>query len=225
MKLLYKFNFIKGDGKELKLAIRRPTRLEIDDADMMFSIFQSDAIKKGILTKEMLSKAIKNYGGILSSQEEKEYSKIFASYVETRKKLEKAKSKKEKDNLQKELDLYYSSLRDIELEHEHLFSRTADVIARDKTIMHISLLVSMIDLNDTDEGEAQWVPLYQGDEFQDRYNDFCQKELDDTDAEGILAKINRFVTFWYYSDKGVTEKEFQDYDLLTREDFDEIKNP
>ena len=72
MRTLYKFTHLTKDGKMLKLAIRKPTRLELDDADMMFSRFQSECIQKGILTKEMLLKSYKNFGGTLSNQEEKE---------------------------------------------------------------------------------------------------------------------------------------------------------
>lgn len=221
MKILYKFAY-KGKEKEYKLAIRKPTRLEIDDADMMFSRFQSECISKGILTKEMLLKKYKNFGGTLSNDEEKEYSKIFGDFIEAKKKFDKTKNKKERETLQKEIDIYYTSLRDIEMEHEHLFDRTADVIARNRTIMHLSLLLGLIDETTEEAADAEWENLYKGDEFEDRYLDFCQKEEEDDDAAGMLQRISLFVTFWYYGNKNITEEDFKEYDQLTRSDFDEF---
>ena len=221
MRLLYKFEHKDAAGKITKLAIRKPTRLELDDADMMFSKFQSECIGKGILTKEMLIKAYKNFGGTLSNQEEKEYSKVFESFVEARKKIDKAKTKKEKDLLQKEVDLYYSSLRDIEMEHEHLFDRTADVIARNKTILHLALLMGLKDTSEEKDADPVFESVYSGEEFEDRYNDFAEKEEADSDiANAVLSRISLFVTFWYYGDKTLTEEDFKKYDELTRSDFD-----
>jgi len=228
MKVLYAFTHKLDDGKEVKLAIRRPTRFELDDADMLFSRFQSECIQKGILTKEMLIKSYKNFGGSLSNKEEKEYSKIFASYVESRKKFDKAKTKKERDLYQKEIDVYYTSLRDIEMDHEHLFDRTADVIARNKTILHLSLLMAMKDVQeDVDAGaEPIWEPLYSGEEFEDRYNAFCALEETDPDASNsTLSRVSLFVTFWYYGDKTLKEEDFKKYDELTRTDFNELSSP
>lgn len=226
MKILYKFTHKLPSGKEVKLAIRKPTRFELDDADMMFSRFQSECIAKGILTKEMLIKSYKNFGGTLSNQEEKEYSKIFSSFVESRRKLDKAKTKKDREIYQKEIDTYYSSLRDIEMEHEHLFDRTADVIARNKTILHLSLLMGLIDTNEDPEGDPIFNSIYSGEEFEERYANFCEKEEENSDdAHSVLSRLTLFVTFWYYGDKSITEEDFKKYDELTLPDFNEFIAP
>jgi hypothetical protein len=192
----------------------------------MFSKFQSECIQRGILTKEMLVKTIKNFGGVLSNKEEKEYSKIFGSFVEAKQKLDKAKNKKERETLQKEIDLYYSSLRDIEMEHEHLFDRTADVIARNKTIMHLALLIGMIDKKTDENDDPVWEPLFKGDEFEERYADFSNKEEENPDdTNNMLSRISLFTTFWYYGDKSINEENFKEYDELTRADFYDLIAP
>lgn len=223
MKIIYAFEHKLKDGKEIKLAIRRPTRFELDDADMMFSKFQSECIQKGILTKEMLIKSYKNFGGTLSNKEEKEYTQIFASFVESKKKFEKAKTRKERDAIQKEIDIYFSSLRDIESEHEQLFDRTADVIARNKTILHLSLLMGVQNVSEDEESGPVWNPVYSGEEFEDRYIDFCKKEEEEPDdSNSILSRISLFVTFWYYGNKNIKEEDFKKYDELTKVEFDEL---
>lgn len=225
MRLFYNFKYKTPEGKEIHLGIRRPSRLELDDADMMFSKFQSECIAKGILTKEMLLKSYKNFGGILSNSEEKEYSKIFASFVETQRKLDSAKTKKEKEALKKELEVFFQSLRQMEVEHEHLFNRTADVIARNKTINHLSLLLAVVNTG-TDESPT-WERLYHGDEYEERYSYFAELEEKNPDeANAILSKITLFVTFWYFSNsKDLKEEDFKAYDELTSKDFDEIIAP
>lgn len=223
MKIIYAFTHKLKDGKEIKLAIRRPTRFELDDADMYFSKFQSECIQKGILTKEMLIKSYKNFGGTLSNKEEKEYTQIFSSFVESKKKFEKAKTRKERDAIQKEIDIYFSSLRDIESEHEQLFDRTADVIARNKTILHLSLLMGVQNVQEDGDSEPIWDQVYSGSEFEDRYIDFCKKEEEDMDdSNSILSRISLFVTFWYYGNKNIKEEDFKKYDDLTKVEFDEL---
>lgn len=225
MRLLFKFDYKDKEGKVTNLAIKKPTRLELDEADLMFSQFQSECVKRGILTKEMMIRELKNFGGTLSDQEEKEYSKIFSSFIAAKKKFEKAKTKKEREILQKEIEVYYSSLRDIEMEHEHLFDRTADVIARNKTILHLSLLMACMDINEDEDSDADWQPVYTGSEFEERYSDFSDKEdVDAENANNMLSRVSLFVTFWYYGDKGITEEDFKKYDELTRSDYNMMTN-
>ncbi len=225
MRLLYKFDYKDTTGKISRLAIKKPSRLELDESDMMFSQFQSECVKRGILTKEMMIRELKNFGGTLSNDEEKEYSKIFAQFVAAKKRLEKAKTLKDKELIQKEIDVYFTSLRDIEMEHEHLFDRTADVIARNKTILHLSLLMAYIDINEDEDDEPNWQPVYSGNEFEDRYESFSDKEeIDAINANNMLSRVSLFVTFWYFGDKGLTEEDFKRYDELTRSDYNMMTN-
>ena len=48
------------------IGIKEPTRRELEEADMEFSIEMSNCIKKGILTKAMLAKKYSDTGGLLA---------------------------------------------------------------------------------------------------------------------------------------------------------------
>jgi len=210
MKILYTFKLKKpSNGEEIELAIRKPTRSETDEADMLVSVFQSECIRRGVLTKEMMLKAYKNFGGAMSETEAKKYRKLSDNYAEVVFKMQKTQNKKELAKLQKQYDIIWAALSEINNEHEHLFNRTADVIARNKVILHLVLLLGLQKKDD------QWVSVFQGVDFEDRYESFAAyEEIEPDDAEAILGKISSFVTFWYYGDKSLTENDFKECERL-----------
>ena len=65
--------------KELpfKILIKEPTRRELEEADMEFSIEMSECIKKGILTKAMLAKKYSDTGGVLSENDAKRLVDLY----------------------------------------------------------------------------------------------------------------------------------------------------
>ena len=48
------------------IVIYQPSRRQVEDADMEFSVEMSKCIKRGILTKAMLAKKYSDSGGLLS---------------------------------------------------------------------------------------------------------------------------------------------------------------
>jgi hypothetical protein len=210
MKLLHSFKLKKpSDNTEIQLAIRKPTRSECDEADMMYSAFQSDCIRRGILTKEMALRAYKNFGGAMSDSENKEYQKLTSNFYAVSKKLENAKNKKEKESLQKEYDMIWLALSQINNEHERLFDRTADVIARNKTILYLVLLLTI------EKSDGAWKNVFVGADHNEREESFALLEEENyDDAEALLRKASTFVTFWYYGDRDIKEEDFQEYERV-----------
>jgi hypothetical protein len=210
MKLLHSFKLKKpSDNKEIELAIRKPTRSECDEADMMYSAFQSDCIRRGILTKEMTLKAYKNFGGAMSDTESKEYQKLTSNFYAISKKLETAKNEKQKQAFQKEYDMIWLALSQINNEHERLFDRTADVIARNKTILYLVLLLTI------EKENGGWKNVFVGTDHSEREESFALLEEENfDDAEAILRKASTFVTFWYYGDRDIKEEDFKEYERV-----------
>lgn len=64
-----------------EVSLRKPTRRQIEEADLEYSVEMSKCIKKGILTKAMLAKKYSDTGGMLSENESKKlvdlYKKIY----------------------------------------------------------------------------------------------------------------------------------------------------
>ena len=65
----------------LTVKLKKPSRRELEDAELEFSVEMSKCIKKGILTKAMLAKKYSDTGGLMSEDDAQElvdnYKKIF----------------------------------------------------------------------------------------------------------------------------------------------------
>ena len=61
----------------VEIQIRKPTRKQMQEAEMVFSIEMSRCIKAGILTKAMLMNKYSDTGGLLSESDAKELSKMY----------------------------------------------------------------------------------------------------------------------------------------------------
>ena len=65
-----------------KIIIKDPTRRELEDADMEYSIEMSNCIKKGILTKAMLAKKYSDSGGLLSENDATRLVELYSQLAE-----------------------------------------------------------------------------------------------------------------------------------------------
>ena len=57
--------------------IKRPSRREMEDAELEYSVEMSRCVKKGILTKAMLYKKYSDTGGVFSESDAQDYGKLF----------------------------------------------------------------------------------------------------------------------------------------------------
>ena len=193
------------------MAIRKPTRTEIDEADMVYSGFISDCVKRGILTKDMFLKVYKNFDGVMSDDEAKEYVKLMEDFLDTSSKIEKTKSKKEKEALTKERLAYFNAIQDIEGKQSQLFDRTAEHISRNKLIVYLALLLAV---KKTEDGT--YTDVFQGRDFEEKYASFAeQEEVNWDDAHSILNHYTLLIGFWYFGDKSLSEADIQAFDSLS----------
>ena len=61
----------------LAVKLKKPSRRELEDAELEFSVEMSKCIKKGILTKAMLAKKYSDTGGMLSENESKKLVDLY----------------------------------------------------------------------------------------------------------------------------------------------------
>ena len=54
-----------------RVIMKQPTRRQIEDAELEFSVEMSNCIKKGILTKAMLAKKYSDTGGLMAEDDAK----------------------------------------------------------------------------------------------------------------------------------------------------------
>ena len=76
-----------------RVIMKQPTRRQIEDAELEFSVEMSNCIKKGILTKAMLAKKYSDTGGLMAEDDAKELTKMYVRYGELSQESEKIQIK------------------------------------------------------------------------------------------------------------------------------------
>ena len=84
-----------------EILIFNPSRRQIEDADMEFSVEMSKCIKKGILTKAMLAKKYSDSGGLLSEDDSQNLMRLYRELTEVQQSLAKIVGKKNKSKEEK----------------------------------------------------------------------------------------------------------------------------
>jgi hypothetical protein len=181
-----------------KVAIKRPSRRQYDDAELFYGVKLSEGIKAGLLTKALLAKRYEDDGGSMSEREKEEYFQIYYALLD--KENEYQRVQLNLDNLdpeEKESKLVESlydilelrkNLRDIEEAQASLFNQTAENRARNQVLMWWVLQLGYMN------GQA----IFPGDSFDEKadiYDEIESKEEPFWDE--IIKKLAYFISFWY----------------------------
>ena len=206
----------------VKIVFRRPTRSQLEDGDMFYSIWLNKFIKMGLLTRAMLAKQHIDVGGTLDEKEKEYYSKMYVALYEKQMsiqrfaiKTEDELSDTEKEKRQKlisQIGLIRKELTDFETVQASMFEHTADIKARNKTITWY--LLHLTHYQYTDEDGSDLRPLFPGSEYEDKYDSYKAKEDDEDEIFwGAIDKLSSIATIWYMS--GVQQQE--DFENLLSE--------
>lgn len=266
MKLLHEFEVIKYDEIEVPeetdkgtlikkekipstvyLALKALNRSEREESDIMYSVYLSDLIKKGVLTKALLEKTYANSGGILNEDEKKKYSKMYQDFAKIQSEWQLVRlrasdpdaSQEDKDRVEEVYNKFitlYSTLQQFELEHSEIFSNTADHLARNKTIAW--LVIKMAYYRETKDSE--WKEFFKGNSFDDKldyYDEISILEEDDWRKKAV-DKIGTLVSCWYMGsakdsadfkkieellqDASNLSDDYEDIDLPQQEESEEV---
>ena len=60
----------------VQVKLKRPSRRELEDAELEYSVEMSKCVKRGILTKAMLFKKYSDTGGVWTEDDAKDYGKL-----------------------------------------------------------------------------------------------------------------------------------------------------
>jgi len=212
------------------ITIKDPTRRELEEADMEFSIEMSRCIKKGVLTKAMLAKKYSDTGGLLSESDatrlvdlyaklsdlEGEYTQKTLTHRDITKLPKKIKA--EVNRLSAEVALTRREIVTLESSYQSLFNHTADTKAQNRIILWYITHLTFFKGEDK-EGEAQeLVSFFEGDDFEQKVDAYYNKdELEDSLFQISQGKIASIVSYWYFSN----DPKKQDFDKI----IDDIDNP
>lgn len=193
----------ESEQKEHTFIIAQPTRRQMEEADMEYSIEMSKCVKEGILTKNMLLNKYSDVGGIMSEEEAKKLGKMYAELSELQTRFTAFKIKESNpDNFegkQKEVYEKMSMLRrditTMETNFSSLLSHTADTRAQNKVISWY-----LLSLTKTEDEDGNIQPFFNGDTFEEKKEHFYElEENEDPLLSAVYEKLTAFISFWYFS--------------------------
>jgi hypothetical protein len=198
------------------ICIKKPTRSQLEDGDMFYSLELNKYIKMGLLTKAMLAKQYGSNGGVWTEKEQKLYSDLvfrmhqkqlevqeFSVFGDNKGKLSERQQEK-LEQATREMAEIRKELTEYEMLQNSLFDHTADVKARNRTIMWYVLHLSYF--SEGEDEKAPIEPMFEGTSFEERYEKYVDlEEIDDEIYSRSIDKISSILTIWYIS--GSQEKE------------------
>lgn len=195
-----------------KIVLREPTRRELEEADMEFSIEMSKCIKRGILTKAMLAKKYSDTGGLLAESDATKLVDLYSELADgeteyTRRtlvnknveRLPKA-VKEELSKLGARIAIVRRDIVNLESSYQSLFNHTADTKAQNRIVMwYITHLTYFKAAN---EKEAKLEPLFEGETFEAKIDSYYHKdEGEDSLFQLTSGKLAALLSYWYFSNE------------------------
>jgi hypothetical protein len=197
----------------VEIKLKRPSRRELEDAELEYSVEMSRCVKKGILTKAMLYKKYSDTGGVFSESDAEDYGKLFKEvlnlqneYVRLDSTDKEKRTEKQAERLEKikdELSAAKRQMVEVESSMHTLFDHTADTKAQNRLILWYTLMLTHIQREDDEEP----IPYFTGEEFEDKVEDYYAKEEEATDFYSeVIKKITTVLAFWFFNQASTPEE-------------------
>ena len=195
----------------IQISIKRPSRRELEEAELEYSVEMSRCVKKGILTKAMLYKKYSDTGGVWSEDDAKDYGRLYkeifdiqTEYVRLETVDKKTDKQKEKvESLKEELAIKKRKIIDSETSMQSLFDHTADTKAQNRLLLWYTLMLTNIQREDDEDPK----PYFIGDDFDKRIDDYYAKEDENSDFYGLLVqKVSTILAFWFFNQASTPEE-------------------
>lgn len=188
----------------ITVKIKKPTRRDLEEAELEFSVEMSKCVKKGILTKAMLAKKYSDSGGLMSEDDAKslvdaykhifdlqnEYARLEIIQNKTDKQIERV------EVMSTELAKVRRQIVELESNYQSLFDHTADVKAQNRLILWYVVMLTYIQ----EEADDVEVPLFGKGDFDERLEKYYEKEESEDSLYFLIAKKAATVlAFWFFN--------------------------
>lgn len=190
----------ENETKDHVFVITQPTRRQMEEADMEYSIEMSRCVKQGILTKAMLLNKYSDTGGIMSEAEAKDLSEMYGKLSELQTEFTswKLTDKQAFSDHQKQVVEDMAALRraiaKTETNFSALLSHTADNKAQAKVISWYLVHLTH------KEVDGKLDEYFKGNSFDEKKDYLYSLEENEDDLFAALYdKLTAFVSFWYFS--------------------------
>jgi len=192
----------------VEIQLREPNRKQVQEAELIYSVEMSKAIKQGILTKAMLLNKYKDTGGLASETDAKqlvdlykELEKLQTAVISLRIVAEAERTEEQKEELlSKEAQLLGLQKEIVarETSYLNLFNHTADTRAQNRSILWYVLNLSYF--KDPTKNHKDFVPIFEGKNFEDKedYLTVLEDSQDPLYAE-VYLKLASIFSYWFFS--------------------------
>jgi len=205
----------------VEIQINQPSRKQIQEADMEFSIEMSRCIRSGILTKAMLLNKYNDTGGLISEADAKvmvtaadEIRELQAKLVTLNLKPESERDQEEKnkiDTLTSQILQKRKTLIEKETSYITLFNHTADIKAQNRAILWYVLNLTYF--KDSSKKNADFEPLFPGKSFEAKEGAMHDYEESSNEIyEKCYSKLASIISYWFFTSN------------IDAEEFDRIIN-
>ncbi len=200
---------IKKVRKEVpvRIVIKRPTRKQIEKADLQYTIKLSELMKLGVLTRAMVTKKYADTGGVLTETEANYLTSRYKRLAEIQRDFVNLSIKAEALNdtdkaklteVTEEINTIRREIAETESNYSFIFQHTSDQKALNHVILWYSIMLSYVEEQPKEDGVPVWTPLYKGETFEEKVEDFYTKEENaDSFYLQVKQKLAYFVSFWY----------------------------
>jgi hypothetical protein len=188
----------------VEVQVKRPSRRELEEAELEYSIEMSKCIKKGILTKAMLAKKYSDTGGLFSQEDAERYASLYKQALDLQNeyiRLETVSNRTEKQDVRfEEVKSEIASIRkdivELESSFQSLFDHTADNKAQNKLIQWYVLNLTYV----YDEVKDRFVQYFEGDNLEEKTDFFYKKEESEDDFYfKLIKKVTTVLAFWFFN--------------------------
>mgnify|MGYP003111995105 CR=1 FL=1 len=188
----------------VQVRLKRPSRRELEDAELEYSVEMSRCVKRGILTKAMLYKKYSDTGGVWSEEDAKEYGRLYKEIFDiqneyARLELVEKKTEKQKERLEELKGTLAETKRKIvesESSMQSLFDHTADTKAQNRLLLWYSLMLTHIQGEEDDNPK----PYFEGEDFEDKIEDYYLKEDESSEFyHEVVKKVTTILAFWFFN--------------------------
>jgi len=188
----------------VQVRLKRPSRRELEEAELEYSVEMSRCIKKGILTKAMIFKKYSDTGGVFTEGESRDYYKIYKQVFELQNEYIRLESSEKKtkeeekriEELKDEIVKGKKQMVDTESSMQAIFDHTADIKAQNRLLLWYTLILTHVQQEGEDEPEA----YFKGIDFEDKLEDYYLKEEEASDFYGqLVQKVTTVLAFWFYN--------------------------
>ena len=197
----------------VRIIIKQPSRKNLEDAELQFSIEMSNCIKKGILTKGMLTKKYTDTGGVLSENDAKELVTLYNNITQLENDILRLNSKNELDReaeakVISEITTLRMRMVQVESSYRSLFDNTADNIAQNNVIRWFCLHMAHSQV--IPDGNIE--PMFKGSTTEQKLESLHQMDEDENEIyKKAYRKLATFMSFWFFS-KNAKHEDFKKLD-------------